>query len=133
MLVLLPACGGPTGGTTPAPATPQATATPTPTAAATVAPAPTTSSTGPSNSDLLAQGKLIFEKTAGGLGCAYCHGLDGSGKGAAGMAAANIRGANWAQVRNALMGGVAMMSNVKLTDEEITSVVAYVQWLATQP
>jgi cytochrome c1 len=49
------------------------------------------------------------------------------------MAAANIRGANWAQVRNALMGGVAMMSNVKLTDEEITSVVAYVQWLATQP
>jgi hypothetical protein len=49
------------------------------------------------------------------------------------MAAANIRGANQAQVRGALAGGVPLMSFIKLNDEEITAVAAYIQWLDTQP
>jgi mono/diheme cytochrome c family protein len=82
-------------------------------------------------SDLLARGKLIYEKTAGGVGCASCHGLDGKGKPEIG--ARPNRGASETQVRGALIGGVPVMSFIKLTDEEITAVIAYLQWLDTQP
>lgn len=155
VLAVLPACAG----STPAPAVPQATATaqqPTPTAAPAgqptpaaaparqptppVAPAPTPTPTAvaslqgspPASADLLAKGKLIFEKTAGGVGCAYCHGLDGKGQGTSGVAAPDNRGATEAQVRDALLR-VTMMSFIKLGDEEIKALVAYLQYLAKQP
>jgi hypothetical protein len=57
---------------------------------------------------------LVFEKTAG-------------------LGATDIRGAKEAKVRGALIGGVPLMSFIKLSDEEITVVVAYLQWLDTQP
>jgi mono/diheme cytochrome c family protein len=76
---------------------------------------------------------LVFEKTAGGVGCALCHGLDGKGEGIAGLGAPDIRGKKEAQVRGALIGGVPLMSFIKLSDEEITAVVAYLQYLNEQP
>lgn len=150
MLMALPACGGSASEAGPAPTATQttakataspattaaatATATPMPTptpAQSTVLPSTPTVSTG--GGALVAQGKLIFEKTAGGLGCAYCHGLDGRGKGPANVNAANIRSKNEGDVRAAIQGGVAMMSFIKLTDDEITAVVAYLQYLNEQP
>ncbi|MBI3979153.1 MAG: cytochrome c [Chloroflexi bacterium] len=83
--------------------------------------------------DPLARGKLLFDKTAGGMGCAQCHGLDGKGNGPAQVNAPNIRGKNEGDLRTAISGGVPMMSFVKLNDEEITAVVAYLTWLNTQP
>ncbi|MBI4337597.1 MAG: cytochrome c [Chloroflexi bacterium] len=131
ILAVLSACGSSTGGATPVP-TPRTTATATATATATPtgAAAPTTPA-GSSGNDLLVQGKLIFEKTAGGVGCASCHGLDG--KGSKTVGAPDNRGASEAQVRAAIDGGVAMMSFIKLSDQEITAVVAYLQYLNEQP
>ena len=137
ILVVLPACNSSTVGSTPVPSVPEAKATAKQPAilvpTATVAPAPATSSTSPPRSDLLAQGKLVFEKTAGGVGCAFCHGLDGKGGGISGLGAPDIRGAKEAKVRGALIGGVPLMSFIKLSDEEITAVVAYLQYLNEQP
>ena len=147
MLVVLTACSGSTGAATvtqPAnsqPATrttnalPQATATSAPVASATSPANPQTTSqpANQSTNDPLAQGKLIFEKTAGGTGCAYCHGLDGKGQGPSGLGAPPNRGASESKVRAALAGAVPVMSFIKLTEEEITAVVAYLRYLGEQP
>lgn len=93
---------------------------------------PTGQGTTPESSELLAKGKLIFEKTAGGVGCAYCHGLDGKGSGTSGVGAPPNRGKSEAEVRAALMG-VPQMSFIKLSDDEIVAVVAYLQYLNQQP
>ncbi|MCZ7574258.1 MAG: cytochrome c [Ardenticatenaceae bacterium] len=134
-----------TSASLPANPAPQATATAEPPAATATAepPAPTATSapTATAGSDapadpapddeLLAKGKLIFEKTAGGVGCASCHGMDG--KGNTKIGAPDNRGATEEQVRTALSGGVEMMSFIKLTDDEITAVVAYLKYLSEQP
>lgn len=113
---------------------PTTTAAPTPTipVPATVAPS-STPSAGTSNSDLIAKGKLIFEKTAGGVGCAYCHGLDGKGNGTSGAGAPDIRGASEAKARAALAGGAPLMSFIDLSEDELAAVLAYLQYLLTQP
>ena len=135
MLVVLTACGGSAGGTTPAPSRPAATATAQPATSAAPAanPQPAAQPANQAASDLTAKGKLIFEKTAGGVGCAYCHGFDGRGQGPSGEAAPDNRGASEEKVRNALKGGVPLMSFIKLTDDEIKAVVAYLQYLNQQP
>lgn len=154
MLGVLSACGGgSTTGTTPVPTRPQATvtrqptATSAPTATATRAPIPTaTESAAPpptpvrtpavsaGGNDLLAKGKTLFEKTAGGVGCAYCHGLDGKGNGPAGVSAPPNRGATEDQFRKALVNPDSVMTYIfKLSDEEIKALVAYLQYLNTQP
>jgi mono/diheme cytochrome c family protein len=99
----------------PAPATAAA-----PAAAASAAPA----------ADRLALGRTIFEKTAGGIGCAACHGING--RGTAQANAPDIRGADEARVRAALTG-VAVMSRITLTDAEIAAVVSHLQELNKQP
>ncbi len=152
LVAALAACGG---GATPAPATPQGTAigqptltpVPKPAAAGTAAPAPTrnpTQSAVPPSTpapaptvsagggDLLAKGKPIYEKTAGGVGCAYCHSLDGKGKGPGNPDSPNIRGKDEGAVRAAI-SRVPVMSFIKLSDEEITVVVAYLKYLSEQP
>lgn len=87
--------------------------------------------TAPAAADaVLARGKEIFEKTAAGVGCASCHGMDGKGSSCIG-APAN-RGADEATVRTAL-ATVEMMSIVKLTEDEIKAVVAYLAVLGKQP
>jgi mono/diheme cytochrome c family protein len=78
----------------------------------------------------LALGRTIFEKTAGGVGCASCHGMNGRGVDALGTP--EIRGVTEAQVRTALTS-VQQMSRIMLNDAEIAAVVLYLQQLATQP
>ncbi len=127
MLVALAACASSTGAASSAPeaTTPAAGAAPT-----------TQQSTQPADkpaSDPLAQGKLLFEKTAGGVGCAACHGLDGKGSPTP-VNAPNIRGKNEGDVRAAISGGVPMMTEIiKLNDEQIAAVVAYLDYLSRQP
>ncbi len=126
-LVVFSACSGSTRAATLSPETPQVAAAP----ASTQGTAPpstsaTTSTASNGSDDLLAQGKLIFEKTAGGVGCAACHGLDGKG----GSAPYN-RGASESRFREVLAGSA--MNFIKLSDQEIKAVLAYLQWLATQP
>ncbi len=142
LLLALTACSGTAGANTPAPAQSQPVTQPAKAApAAPAAAQPATGAPQPANpqpgaqtgnkatDEVLAKGKLIFEKTAGGVGCAHCHGMDGSGQGPAAVGAPDNRGASEAKVRNALAGGVPLMSFIKLDDEEITAVVAYLQVL----
>jgi mono/diheme cytochrome c family protein len=81
-------------------------------------------------SDPLALGRLVFEKTAGGVGCQYCHGMDGRGNQT--MGGPSIRDETEARVRGALRD-VALMSKIQLNDAEIAAVVAYLQVLGKQP
>lgn len=77
-----------------------------------------------------ALGRAIFEKTAGGVGCASCHGMNG--RGGAQFNAPDVRGANEARVRSAL-AGVAVMSRIMLNDAEIAAVVGHLQELNQAP
>lgn len=86
--------------------------------AAAAAPAPRAAAS------LAVSGRDIFEKTAGGIGCAACHGPDAKG----GAQAPDIRGADENRVRSAL-AGVAVMSRITLNDAEITAVVRHLQEL----
>lgn len=81
-------------------------------------------------SEQLAAGKLLFEETAGGVGCAYCHGLDGNGRGTAGVEATRIVGAQEAALHSSLDGAVPMMTFISLTEDEFQAVLAYLQHLA---
>lgn len=132
LMSALSACGGAGGETTQAPAAPQATVAGQPTSAPAAPAATAPSSAAPAGGDQLAAGKLVYEKTAGGVGCAYCHGLDGKGNGPAGVGAPANRGKTEGDVRNALVS-VELMNIVKLTDAEITAVAAYLQYLNQQP
>lgn len=51
----------------------------------------------------IAAGKVIFEETAGGVGCQSCHGID-----AKGGFGPDIRGANAGSIREQLMGNEDM-------------------------
>ena len=110
--------------------------TPTPPPAPTTEPTPTpTLDQGngggeESQADLIAEGKVIFEDTAGGVGCAICHGLDG--KGDPGFAAPPNRGATMDQVLDALATR-PQMSFIEMSDDEVKAVVAYLKYLETQP
>lgn len=123
VIAVLPACGGTTQALS-APGAAAKAGQSAPTAVVSLPASPV------SSGDSLAKGKLIYEKTAGGVGCASCHGLDGKGNKTVG--APDNRGATEEKVRAALINA-AMMNFIKLTDEEITAVVEYLHWLATQP
>jgi mono/diheme cytochrome c family protein len=84
------------------------------------APAPAAAAAAVGNSSEL--GRLLFEKTAGGIGCATCHGTNARGGGQ--YNAQDIRGASEDRIRTAL-AGVPVMSRFKLTDAEITALVAH--------
>ncbi len=77
------------------------------------------------NGDLIAQGRMIFEETAGGVGCAACHGHFGMGDLQVGP---NNRGASEERIRK----GFAtrdQMAFLRLTEEEIRAVAAFLQYL----
>jgi mono/diheme cytochrome c family protein len=80
--------------------------------------------------NVLALGRMVFEKTAGGVGCASCHGMDA--KGGVQSKAPDIRGADEMRIRAAL-AGVTVMSRIMLNDAEIAAVVAHLQELNKQP
>lgn len=126
ILVALPACGDVAEGAEPI-ATASQTTDITP-AAATETPPPAPDASEGSDNDLIEQGKLLFEKTAGGVGCAFCHELDAEGGGNAPY----IVGAEIFMVKDAL-NGVPAMSFFDLDEERIRAVVAYLQYLAEQP
>lgn len=84
------------------------------------------------DSEVLEQGKLIFEYTAGGVGCAYCHGMDGKGHGPSGESAPDIRSKTGNDVKQALTN-VISMDTIKLTDKEIAAVGVYLHYLYEQP
>ena len=94
------------------------------------APAPKPAVAAAAGGNALALGRTIFEKTAGGVGCAACHGMDA--RGGAEAKAPDIRGADEMRVRAAL-AGVTVMSRITLNDAEIAAVVAHLQQLNKQP
>lgn len=120
MQVALTACSGSDGSAAPVSSGPAAVA-PTQSAAPAAQPA------NQSASDLLAQGKLVFEKTAGGVGCAYCHGMDGKG-----LIGPNIRGKTVENIRFQLANN-PQMTFITLRDDEVQAAEAYLKYLLTQP
>lgn len=115
----------------------QGTAAPSPAAARTVKVAvaevtPPIATTGDPAKDLAAKGKVVFQQTAGGTGCQLCHGMEGRGDGAANLGAPNIRGADISRIRGALQGGVPVMGYIKLSEDELQAVAAFVQSLGGQ-
>lgn len=127
--------------TTPAPTATQAAPDPT---ATTVAEEPTQSTgdaifddpKGEFDQELLAIGKEIFDVSAGGLGCAFCHGLDGKGDGPAGIGAPANRGLDRAKFESALTDGESGAMEFlqgQLSKNETNAVLEYIAWLGTQP
>lgn len=99
-------------------------------AATAVAVVASTSSWAEQNPDqLVARGRAVFEKTAGGIGCAACHGHFGMGDIAT---APNIRAADETRVKNAL-GGVGAMRFLAptLSPEDVRAVQAFLRYLNT--
>ena len=70
--------------------------------------------------DVLALGKEIWDVTAGGEGCAACHGFDGQGGDAPG-----VLGASKSAIVGAIRGGTPDMENIVLTEEELDAVYEY--------
>jgi mono/diheme cytochrome c family protein len=133
-----PATSAPVTATLPALSTPLVATLPPQTAAPTSAATPTTAATAASSAtgspaSLVAAGKVVFT-TVNGTGCQACHGVDGKGGiGTDGVTQApNIRGATEQKLRDALRGGAALMTNIKLTDDQITAVLAYIAYLDLQ-
>lgn len=77
--------------------------------------------------DLITQGRIIFEENAGGLGfgCATCHGHFGMGDLQVGP---NNRGASEERIRKGFSTR-DQMSFLRLTDEEIKAVAAFLVYL----
>jgi mono/diheme cytochrome c family protein len=118
------------GGVTPVTTT---TTTTIPGTTTTIPGATTTTTVGersPENDPILALGKLVWEETAGGVGCQDCHGLNARGK----AEAPSVVGAGRTKIASALGGGVVDMNfDVKLTSEEIDAVAAYLSYLVAHP
>ena len=95
------------------------------------APGPAPAVAGPvaAGGNPIARGREIYEKTAGGVGCAACHGMNG--RGGAQFNAPDIRGANEMRLRSAL-AGVVVMSRITLNDADIAAVLAHLQELNKQ-
>jgi mono/diheme cytochrome c family protein len=90
--------------------------------------APPTATTAPPDTvsaEVLALGKEVWEVTAGGEGCAACHGFDGLG-----ADAPNVLGASKSAIIGAIRGGTPDMEHIVLTSEELDAVYEY---MATLP
>lgn len=74
---------------------------------------------------LLALGQEVFDVTAGGLGCAFCHGSRGEGT----SFGPRIAGESKEDIADALRW-VSEMSDITLTAEELEGVARYVAQLA---
>lgn len=70
-----------------------------------------------------AAGKVIFEETAGGVGCASCHGETGQG-----LEAPNIVGKDSVAIFQQLQSNPDMQF-IKLTREEVEQVATYLRYL----
>lgn len=78
---------------------------------------------------LVARGRTVFEKTAGNIGCAACHGHFAMGDIAT---APNIRAADHIRVKNALAGvGAMRFLAPTLSPEDVRAVQAFLRYLNT--
>ena len=91
---------------------------------------PTTTGGSGDQTELINQGKILFETTAGGVGCALCHGLDGMGKPE--LATPKNRGATAEMIWNAI-DTRAQMTFLVLSNDEVRAIAAYLQELDSQP
>jgi mono/diheme cytochrome c family protein len=98
------------------------TTAPPPDAAVTTTTAPPTAG----DVELVAEGKLLFEVTAGGRGCADCHGLDAQGT----QDGPNIIGASKGAISGAMGGGVPDMDDITLSQLELEAVYLYLRTLS---
>jgi mono/diheme cytochrome c family protein len=80
---------------------------------------------------LLADGRILFEETAGGVGCAVCHGPAGVGDPETG--APFIQGVSKAQLDAALDGGVPDMDFFDLKRPDKKALLAFLQSLKDEP
>lgn len=126
--LMVAACGGGSSEADEAPNTTRppattitATTMPTATTAAPTTMPPTTSES--AAPDQLALGEEIYQTTAGGVGCAACHGADGLG-----LVGPNVLGKSAGTIKANLEGTDAMLFIV-LSDEEIEAVAAYLAFL----
>jgi mono/diheme cytochrome c family protein len=95
--------------------------------------APSTSAVAPSvissplaAGDLLTRGEDLYQRTAGGMGCAACHGTD-----AYGNIGPNIRSSSAQEIQDALQN-VAAMKFLKLNDDDVNAIAAYLTKLGSQ-
>ena len=80
-------------------------------------------SDGPSPADIAA-GKRLHEETAGGVGCAACHGLNAKGEGLA----PDIRGADVARITDSLRN-TGDMADLALSPAQVKQLAAYLHTL----
>lgn len=76
---------------------------------------------------LIEEGREIFEETAGGVGCAMCHGATGTGS--AELGAPYVRGVSAAVIDSALGGAVPVMEFLSLNQHEKDAVQAYLDYV----
>ncbi|MFQ5922348.1 MAG: c-type cytochrome [Anaerolineales bacterium] len=86
-----------------------------------------TDSGSPSDDELVALGEELYQRTAGGIGCQACHGVDASGD-----VGPNILGKSAQTIQTQLESNEAMQFII-LSDSEIQAVAAYLGWLESQP
>ena len=84
----------------------------------------------PAPAPVIERGEEVFQRAAGEVGCASCHGIDA--RGTDGSSAPNILGRPAIAIERAL-ARVAQMSFISLTDEDLDAVVAYLQFFKAQP
>lgn len=77
--------------------------------------------------EVIEHGREVYEETAGGVGCAMCHGASGTGDPELG--GPYIRGATVAQLNSALGGAVPMMDFIELESADKDAVHAYLNYL----
>jgi mono/diheme cytochrome c family protein len=76
--------------------------------------------------EVLKLGKLIFDVTGGGKGCAECHAFDAQGT----KDGPNIIGSSKSAISGAMGGGVVDMEDIKLTPDELEAVYRYLSTLS---
>lgn len=113
--------GGPTRPAAPSPA---------PQGRATAAPGAAPASGGPAAApaEPVARGELIYQKTAGGVGCQLCHGVDGRGS-----TGPDVRAAPADRIANALASVEPMRfitTTTPLGREDVEALAAYLKTLA---
>lgn len=100
------------------------TETTTPGTETTAPPTDTTAAPDAVPAEVLTLGKEVWDVTAGGEGCAACHGFDGLGG-----TAPNVLSASKSAIIGAIRGGTPDMEHIVLTSEELDAVYEYMRSL----
>ena len=82
----------------------------------------------PAPASFIKRGEEIFQRSAGGVGCASCHGIDARGVDAS---APEILGRPPKAIKRAL-ATVSRMDFISLSDDDVEAVAAYLQFLKSQ-